>query len=373
MNQHIDCLLQFRFIFRVHTCSCLIQDNDRRVFQHGSCNGNPLFFAAGKSSTTFSENRIITLRKGHDKIVTAGSFCGFHHFLMGGILFSEADVIFDGVIKKIYILEYHGNIFHQAVQLVFLYIVAAYQDLSALYIPESGDQIAERSFSAAGRSYYRSGASCRDLDGNAIQDLTVTIRETYVFKFHRCIFRTDFTAVGIHRRCVINRICFPHGFPKHLQIVGHISCIFQLLIYHKGSDQHQDTSGKIQASTVIKYKTCHCQRRAKYLCSYLSDTDPRCHRSCQSQRFFAAVIHCPGCCLIVIFFQTIGFYHAHALHIFQNRFYQSFLRLLSSRACFCGCCRGAFCYCKVNQNTNNSDHSKTHIDHKQRQTESQSI
>ena len=51
---------------------------------------------------------------------------------MGGILFSEADVIFDGVIKKIYILEYDGIIFRQAVQLVFLYFVAAYQGLSAL-------------------------------------------------------------------------------------------------------------------------------------------------------------------------------------------------------------------------------------------------
>ena len=43
--QFSDRLLKFSLIFRVYTCSCFIQNNDRRVFQDRTGNRNSLSFS----------------------------------------------------------------------------------------------------------------------------------------------------------------------------------------------------------------------------------------------------------------------------------------------------------------------------------------
>ena len=80
-----DGLLDHGLIFRVNACGGLIQDHDLRVFQHGSCNGDPLLLSSGKMSAAFAADGIISFIQLPDKTVTSGSFCHCLHFRICGI------------------------------------------------------------------------------------------------------------------------------------------------------------------------------------------------------------------------------------------------------------------------------------------------
>ena len=67
-------ILDQMFIFRVNTCGRLIQNNDGLIFQNSTCNGDPLFLAAGEGVSAFSKHCVISVRQIHDKIVAAGFF-----------------------------------------------------------------------------------------------------------------------------------------------------------------------------------------------------------------------------------------------------------------------------------------------------------
>ena len=46
--------------------------------------------------------------------------------------------------------------------------MAAYGDLTAIHIPKTGNQIAQRRFAAAGRTYHSSGGFFRDGKANIV-------------------------------------------------------------------------------------------------------------------------------------------------------------------------------------------------------------
>ena len=63
-NQGIDSLLHFYFILRIERGSSLIQQHDRSFFQHGTGNGDPLFFSSRKSTMLKLCARFYDPRKG---------------------------------------------------------------------------------------------------------------------------------------------------------------------------------------------------------------------------------------------------------------------------------------------------------------------
>ena len=63
-----------RLILWVYIGSCLVQNDNRRIFQHSAGDGNPLAFPAGKMGTGAADNRIIALIQLADKGVAAALF-----------------------------------------------------------------------------------------------------------------------------------------------------------------------------------------------------------------------------------------------------------------------------------------------------------
>ena len=67
--------LNRRFIFNVQTGSCLVQQNDWRVFQEGTGDGNTLPLAAGKLAVVLADVGVPTVGQFFGKLVHIGELC----------------------------------------------------------------------------------------------------------------------------------------------------------------------------------------------------------------------------------------------------------------------------------------------------------
>ena len=105
--------LDHRFVFGIDIGGRLVQNDDRRVFQHGARNGNALPLAAGKAGAALADDRIVAVGQRLDEIITAGRLGCRDHLVMRGLRLAELDVVFYGIGKEIHILEYHADLIHQ--------------------------------------------------------------------------------------------------------------------------------------------------------------------------------------------------------------------------------------------------------------------
>ena len=94
--------------------------------------------------------------------MAAGPFCSFHHLLMGSFGPSKPDVIFHRIMKEIYILKDHADVFQHTVCGIVSHIFPANSDYPLLHIPKAGNQIAECGLAGTGGSYNRAGGMFRN-------------------------------------------------------------------------------------------------------------------------------------------------------------------------------------------------------------------
>lgn len=60
-----------------------VQNDDGRILQHGAGNRNTLLLAAGEACAAFTDDRVVAVGQGRDKVVAAGILRGSHDLLMG--------------------------------------------------------------------------------------------------------------------------------------------------------------------------------------------------------------------------------------------------------------------------------------------------
>ena len=137
-------LLDQMLVFGVDAGGCLIQNDDRRIFQDRPGDGDALLFAAGQRAAALADDRVIAVRESQNKFVAAGLFRRLDHFLVGGVGLAEPYVAAHGVMKEIDILKHHGYIGQQAVAGELAQIVSADSDAPRLWVVEPGDQAAFR-------------------------------------------------------------------------------------------------------------------------------------------------------------------------------------------------------------------------------------
>jgi hypothetical protein len=87
-----ESLLHRRLALGVESTCRLIKNQDGRVFEEGSGDGDALTLATGKKISALADGRIVSLRHGHDEIVRKGFFrCGLD-LRTGRVLFADADI-----------------------------------------------------------------------------------------------------------------------------------------------------------------------------------------------------------------------------------------------------------------------------------------
>ena len=270
-------------------------------------------------------------------------------------------------------MEHHGDVFHQAVQLVVSHIMTANANRAVLHIPEPCNQITEGGFSSAGGTDDSRGGSSGDREADVVQNFALPVGETDIPKGDGSIRRHQFLPVNIHRGRVVNGICLIHGCPQHLQIVGHIAGALQFPEDHKRDHQHQKAASQRQGSRTVK---CQCGQNnsgAEQMNHKLPQSKPGRRRFFQGQSLAAALVYCPACGLAGVPLQAIGFDYGHALDILQYRRHQIHLRMLPGRGGLPHGPLAQFCHTQITEDTADCKQSEPPVGYEQGQTQRQCV
>ena len=84
--------LNSALIFHVQAGGCLIQKDDRRIFQKRAGDGNPLAFAAGEGGAVLADHGLIALGQFPDKFIAPGGSGGCDHFLVRSAPAAKTDI-----------------------------------------------------------------------------------------------------------------------------------------------------------------------------------------------------------------------------------------------------------------------------------------
>ena len=83
LYQFRNSLLNQTFILRVKVSCCLIENNNRGIFQHGSGDGNSLSFTPRQVAACTAHNRVIPMLQTHDEVMTTALSGNIFYFRPG--------------------------------------------------------------------------------------------------------------------------------------------------------------------------------------------------------------------------------------------------------------------------------------------------
>ena len=113
-GQFFQTLLDPAFALVVQGAGGFIQDQDGRILQKDSCNGNALLLASGKSCPALAYIGVIPVRQFLDKVMDIGPFCSLDDLFHGSAGFPIGDVFPDGSAEQVYILLDHADLAAEA-------------------------------------------------------------------------------------------------------------------------------------------------------------------------------------------------------------------------------------------------------------------
>ena len=115
----------------------LVQDENAWIREEGASKRDKLALAHAKVSSPFANGRLITLWKPLDQIVQAYRAGRFHHFLVGCIEATIADIVTDGAGEQKRVLRHNADLAAQRALCHVPHVVAIYQHVSMLYVIET--------------------------------------------------------------------------------------------------------------------------------------------------------------------------------------------------------------------------------------------
>ena len=103
-------LLNGSFVLHVQAGGGLVQQNDGRILQEGTGDGDALTLAAGKSAAVLADVGVPLVRQLFGKFLAVCQLCRRQNLLVGGPLAPQTDVFEDRVVKQGNILKDDGSV-----------------------------------------------------------------------------------------------------------------------------------------------------------------------------------------------------------------------------------------------------------------------
>ena len=185
LGQFRKCRLDLCLVFGVRVGGCLIQDDDRGVFQEDSRNGKALFLTAGEIGVVPAHHCLISLGQCLDNLMDAGVPGRLLHFLRGGFGIPHTDVVFNGICKQHGVLEHIGHQLHQPYRRDLPDVHAANADGAPLGPIEPQQKLGQSGFPTTRRSHQPGDSSLGQMKGYMVYRWdALRIGKLHIRKFH---------------------------------------------------------------------------------------------------------------------------------------------------------------------------------------------
>src|SRR5699024_5163135 len=110
----------------VHRAGGVVQDQDPGLLQQGAGDAQALFLAARNVGAALLDPGVVFLGELLDELVGLGQAAGLLHLGVGGVGVAPAQVVLDGAREQHVLLQHHGHLVAQGLQVVLAHVYAAH-------------------------------------------------------------------------------------------------------------------------------------------------------------------------------------------------------------------------------------------------------
>ena len=265
-HEVFDRLLDLRLRLVVNGRGRFVEDEDRRLPQYGTRNGNPLFLTAGETHAAFTDHGRVTLGHFPDESVRTRNPRRFVNVLFRCTVHAVCDVVEHGAVEEEHVLQNDGNVVAQGRERDVLRVVSVDEDFARLRIIEPLEQGDDCGFADACCTDEGDHLTGFGAERNVVENLRfLRVAERDVFEFH-----ISLTLRNVHG--VVGFLNFAFRVKKlenplrtgtgHLNVLGETCksgqrCVEQGEIHEKSHDisgGHRAFHGKNAAHTHDDYR-----------------------------------------------------------------------------------------------------------------------
>ena len=138
---------------RVDARGRLVQDEDRRVAEHGARDGEELALAGAHGLRVAGEHGVVALRQRADEEVDMGRLSCGDDLLARGAGAAVGDVLGHGPLEEPGVLEHHAKLLAQVAGAHLARVAAVERDVTAVDLVEAHEEIHERRLAGARRAH----------------------------------------------------------------------------------------------------------------------------------------------------------------------------------------------------------------------------
>src|SRR5690625_684107 len=138
---------------RIERRSGFVENQDGRVFQQYTGDGDALFFTAGELQTALAHHGVETLRQLCNKVIEVRQLSGTVNGRGRGIGSAVGDIVVDGVVEQHSVLRNHADGLAQTLLGDVTHILAVDGDTAAVDIVETKQQAGKGRLAGAARSH----------------------------------------------------------------------------------------------------------------------------------------------------------------------------------------------------------------------------
>ena len=161
--------MHLRLVLHIERSGGFVQQNDRRILQQRTRDGDALALATGKLAAVFADHGVVALGHTAYELVAIRRLRRSQHLFVGGIVAAQADVAHNRVVEQQHVLEHDGVTAQQGFGINRGNIHAAHGNCARRGIPETRRQAAHRRLT-------------RTAGANQRGDLAFLCREAHVFQ-----------------------------------------------------------------------------------------------------------------------------------------------------------------------------------------------
>ena len=169
-GDHVQVLPDHGLAFRVECAGGFVENEEARVRKERTRNSEALALTAGQVGGVFLEERVVAAAHLLDEFVGAGETRGVDDLLHGGVLLREGQVLADGAVEEVVVLQHDtdGGTQRRAVDLAD--VDAVILDDAGLERIEALDELGERGLAGTGTADEADGGTGRDVEVEVLDD-----------------------------------------------------------------------------------------------------------------------------------------------------------------------------------------------------------
>ena len=154
----------------------LVQNQDGRVLQEHTGNGDALLLAAGQLDAALSDVGVKAVLQGQNEPLGTGQTGRLHDLLAGGTGLAVGNVLGHRAAEQVHVLLHDADVLPQALQGDMADILPVDEDAAVRHLVKAGDQVAQGGLAAAGSAHQRQPLPGVDVQTDIVQHLVVVIR-----------------------------------------------------------------------------------------------------------------------------------------------------------------------------------------------------